>query len=169
MLKLVVGALITMSMMCGPLAAVAAELKIGVADPDSILMGSAEGKRVQDSIKKKAEELGKPLGSKRQDIGRQVEEFQKQASVMKEDARKTKGQELEKKAQEFEKQAADAEKQLNQFKQSQLAPLSKKMDQALEQVAKDEKLDLIVDKRLVLYLGNKNLDVNAKVQAKFGH
>lgn len=169
MLKLVIGALITMTMMFGPMAAMAAELKIGVADPDNILMGSAEGKRVQDSIKKKAEELGKPLSTKRQDIGRQMEEFQKQASMMKEEARKTKGQELENKAKEFEKQAADAEKQLNQFKESQLTPLSKKMDQALEQVAKDEKLDLIVDKRLVLYLGNKSLDVNEKVRSKFGH
>jgi len=169
MLKLVVSALIAMTLMFGPLAAAAAELKIGVADPDSILMGSAAGKQVQESIKKKAEELGKPLSTKRQDIGKQMEEFQKQASMMKEEARKTKGQELEKKAQDFEKQAADAEKQLNQFKQSQLAPLSKKMDQALEQVCKDEKLDLIVDKRVVLFLNNKSLDVNDKVQAKFGH
>ena len=168
MLKLVVSALIAVTMMFGPLAAAAADVKIGVADPDSILMNSSTGKQVQESIKRKAEELGKPLGSKRQDIGKQMEEFQKQASMMKEEARKTKGQELEKKAQEFEKQAADAEKQLNQFKQSQLAPLSKKMDQALEQVAKDEKLDMILDKRSVLYLGNKSLDVNDKVQAKFG-
>lgn len=168
MLKLFVGTLIALTMMFGPLAAVAAELKIGVADPDSILMGSAAGKQVQESIKRKAEELGKPLGTKRQDIGRQMEEFQKQAGMMKEEARKTKGQELEKKAQDFEKQAADAEKQLNQFKQSQLTPLSKKMDVALEQVAKDEKLDMIIDKRMVLYLGNKALDVNSKVQAAFG-
>ncbi len=168
MLKLVVGAFIAVTMMFGPLAAVAADLKLGVADPDNILMNSPDGKRVQETIKKKAEELGKPLSTKRQDIGRQLEEFQKQAGVMKEDARKTKGQELEKKAQEFEKQAADAEKQLTQFKESQLSPLSKKMDQALEQVAKDEKLDVILDRRMVLFLGNKALDVNDKVRAKFG-
>ena len=103
MLKLVISALIAMTLMFGPMAAVAAELKIGVADPDSILMNSAEGKRVQDTIKRKAEELGKPLSTKRQDIGRQMEEFQKQASMMKEDARKTKGQELEKKSPGFRK------------------------------------------------------------------
>jgi outer membrane protein len=168
MLKLVMGALLAVTLMFGPMAAVAAELKIGVADPDNILMGSAAGKQVQETIKRKAEELGKPLSTKRQDIGRQMEEFQKQASMMKEDARKTKGQELEKKAADFEKQAAEAEKQLNAFKQAQLTPLSKKMDVALEQVCKDEKLDLIVDKRMVLFLNNKALDVNDKVQAKFG-
>lgn len=156
-------------MVLGPLGAMAADLKIGVVDPDAILMGSAEGKRVQEAIKKKAEELSRPLGTKRQDLGKQVEDFQKQAGVMKDDARKAKAQELEKKMADFDKQAADADKQLNQFKESQLSPLSKKMDQALEQVAKDEKLDLVVDKRMVLYLGNKALDVNEKVRAKFGH
>jgi outer membrane protein len=154
-------------MLCGPLGAVAAELKIGVVDTNSILMGSAEGKRAQDAIKKKAEELSRPLGTKRQDITRQMEEFQKQASMMKEDARKTKAQELERKMAEFDKQAQDADKQLNQYKESQLSPLSKKMDVALEQVAKDEKLDLILDKAVVL-INNKALDVTEKVRAKFG-
>lgn len=169
MLKLVVGALIALTLVFGPLGAMAAELKIGIADPDAVLTGSPEGKRVQDAIKKKAEDLSRPLGTKRQDIGKQMEEFQKQASMMKEDARKRKEEELTKKAQDFEKQAAEAEKQLNQFKETQLAPLSKKMDQALEQVAKEEKLDIIMDKRTVLFLNNKALDVNDKVRAKFGH
>ena len=45
-------------------------------------------------------------------------------------------------------------KQLTQFRKSQLSPLSKKMDVALEQVSKDEKLDLILDKAVVL-ISNK--------------
>ncbi len=167
MLKLVVSALIVLTMLFGPLGALAAELKIGVVDTNSILMGSAEGKRAQDAIKKKAEDLSRPLGTKRQDITRQMEEFQKQASMMKDDARKTKAQELEKKMADFDKQAQDADKQLAQYKESQLAPLSKKMDAALEQVAKDEKLDLILDKAVVL-INNKGLDVTDKVRAKFG-
>ena len=167
MLRLIIGALITLSLVLGPLGALAAELRIGIADPDAILMNSPEGKRVQEAIKRKADELGRPLGTRRQDIGRQVEEYQKQASMMKDDAKKRKEEELTKKAQEFERQTADAERQLNQFKEGQLAPLSRKMDQALEQVAKEEKLDMILDRRLVLYLSNKAIDVNDKVRAKF--
>lgn len=167
MLKLVVSALIALAILCGPLGALAAELKIGVVDTNSILMSSAEGKRAQEAIKKKAEDLSRPLGTKKQDLGRQVEEFQKQAGMMKEDAKKAKAQELEKKMAEFDKQAQDADKQLGQFKESQLTPLSRKMDQALEQVSKDEKLDLVLDKSVVL-INNKALDVTDKVRAKFG-
>jgi outer membrane protein len=167
MLKLLVSIVIAMAMWFGPLEALAAELKIGVVDTSGILMNSNEGKRIQDSIKKKAEDLSRPLGTKRQDLSRQVEEFQKQAGVMKEDIRKTKAQELEKKMADFDKQASDADKQLAQFRESQLAPLTKKMDVALEQVSKDEKLDLILDKAVVL-INNKSLDMTDKVRAKFG-
>jgi outer membrane protein len=168
MFKLVLSALIALTMLFGPLGALAAEIKIGIVDTNSILTGSAEGKRAQEAIKKKAEDLSRPLGTKRQDLGRQVEEFQKQASVMKEEARKTKAQELEKKMADFDKQAQDADKQLNQFKESQLAPLSKKMDQALDQVSREEKLDLVLDRSVTLNVPNKALDYTDKVRAKFG-
>ena len=168
MLKLVVSALVAMTMVFGPLGAVAAELKIGIVDTNAILSNSPEGKRAQESVKRKADELSRPLGTKRQDLGRQVEEFQKQAGMMKEAARKAKQQELEKKMADFDKQAQDADNQLNKYRQSQLAPLSQKLDQALEQVSKDEKLDLILDKSVVL-INNKGLDVTEKVRSKFGH
>ncbi|MCX5889950.1 MAG: OmpH family outer membrane protein [Deltaproteobacteria bacterium] len=168
MFKLVVSALIALTMLLGPLGALAAEVKIGIVDTNAILTGSADGKRAQEAIKKKAEDLSKPLGTKRQDLGRQVEEFQKQAGVMKEDARKTKAQELEKKMADFDKQAQEADKQLAQFKESQLAPLSKKMDQALDQVSKEEKLDLVLDRSVTLNVTNKAMDYTDKVRAKFG-
>jgi outer membrane protein len=167
MSKLVISALIVLTMIFGPLTALAAELKIGIADTNSILMNSADGKRIQESIKRKADELSRPLGTKRQDLTHQVEEFQKQASLMKEDARKAKSQELEKKMADFDKEASDADKQLAQFRQSQFAPLSQKMNQALEKVSQEEKLDLILDKSMVL-ISNKNMDVTDKLRSAFG-
>jgi outer membrane protein len=165
--KLLISAFIALTMIFGPLIALAAELRIGVADTNSILSTSAEGKRIQESIKVKAEELSRPLGAKRAELTRQVEEFQKQASLMKEDARKAKSQELEKKMADFDKEAAAADKQLAQFRQSQFAPLSQKMNQALEKISRDEKLDLILDKSTVL-ISNKGLDVTDKLRAAFG-
>ena len=167
MSKLVISALIALTMICGPLTALAAELKIGIADTNSVLMNSAQGKRFQESVKEKADELSRPLGAKRQDLTRQVEEFQKQSSLMKEDARRAKSQELEKKMADFDKQASDADKQLAQFKQSQFAPLGQKMNQALEKVSRDEKLDLILDTSAVAFF-NKGLDVTDKLRSAFG-
>jgi outer membrane protein len=168
MSKLVISALIVLTMIFGPLTALAAELRIGVVDSNAVVWGSAEGKRAQESIKAKAEELNRPLGVKRQDLARQVEEFQKQASLMQEGARSAKSQELEKKMADFDKQASDADKQLAQYRQSQFAPLSKKLGQALQQLAQEEKLDLILDKGTILAINNKSLDYTDKVRAIFG-
>lgn len=169
MLKSVVSALIALTVIFGPLQALAAELKIGVADGNAILAGSAEGKRAQETIKKRSEELSRPLGTKREDLSRQVNEFQKQAGLMKEEARKAKQQELEKKMQDFEKQAQDAQKQLAQVQEKEMAPVLQKLDSAVKAVAQENKLDLVLDKRSsgLLYMA-PNLDVTDKVKAKFG-
>jgi outer membrane protein len=152
-----------------PLYAFGAELKVGVVDTMDVMSKSAEGKRVQDSIKRKSEELGKPFAVKRQEIQKQMEDFQKQAAMMKEDARKRKAAELEKKMSDFEKQTGDAQKQLAQYQEKEMTPLLKKMEVAINAVADENKLDLVFDSRAVTVLRNKSLDITDKVRSKFGH
>jgi outer membrane protein len=169
MSKVGVGLLLTAALILTPLWAAHADFKVGVVDGMDIVSKSSEGKRVQDSIKRKSEELGRPFATKRQDLARQVDEFQKQASMMKEDARKRKAEELEKKMQDFQKQGADAEKQLQTFQEQQLAPLFQKLEVAVKAVAADQKLDLVLDKRNAgLLFMDPKLDITDKVRGKFG-
>jgi outer membrane protein len=148
----------------------AAEFKVGIVDGMEVVSKSAEGKRVQDNIKRKSEELGRPFAQKRQDLAKQVEDFQKQASMMKEDARTRKAEELEKKMQDFQKQGADAEKQLQQYQEKELAPMFQKLEAAVKAVATENKLDIVLDKRNagLLYMEPK-LDITEKVRSKFGN
>jgi len=170
MSKVGVGLLLSAVLVLTPMWAAGAELKVGVVDGMDVVSKSAEGKRVQDSIKRKSEELGKPFAAKRQDLAKQVEDFQKQASVMKEEARKTKAAELEKKMQEFQKQGADAEKQLQQYQEQQLAPLFQKLEGAVKAVAQQDKLDMVLDKRNAgLLFMDPKLDITDKVRSKFGN
>ena len=169
MSKVGVGLLLTAALVLTPLWAAQAEFKVGVVDGMDIVSKSAAGKAVQDSIKRKSEELGKPFAQKRQELAKQVEDFQKQASVMKEDARKTKAAELEKKMQDFQKQGTDAEKQLQQYQEQQLAPLFQKLEGAVKTVATQEKLDMVLDKRNAgLLFMDPKLDITEKVRGSFG-
>jgi outer membrane protein len=169
MSKVGVGLLLTAALVLTPLWAAHAELKIGIVDGMEIISKSTEGKRVQDNLKRKSEELGRPFVQKRQALQRQVEEFQKQASLMKEDARKRKAEELEKKMQDFQRQGADAEKQLQQYQEKELAPLFTKLETAVKTVAQENKLDLVLDKRNagLLYMDPK-MDITDKVRSRFG-
>jgi outer membrane protein len=169
MSKTGMGLLLIAALVLTPLWAAHAEFKVGVVDGMDVVSNSSEGKRVQDSIKRKSEELGRPFAQKRQDLQKQVEDFQKQASLMKEDARKRKAAELEKKMQDFERQGSDAQKQLSQYQQQQLAPLFTKLETAVKTVAQEGKLDLVLDKRNsgLLYMDPK-LDITDKVRGAFG-
>lgn len=169
MSKLGVSLLVMLGLLLTPLWAAYAEFKVGVVDGMEIVSQSAEGKRVQESIKKKSEELGRPFAQRRQDLQRQVEEFQKQQSVMKEDARKRKEEELAKKMQEFQQQGAGAEKQLAEFQQKELAPIFQKLETAVKAVAQEQKLDMVMDKRNsgLLYM-SPGLDITDKVRSRFG-
>lgn len=169
MSKVGVGLLLTAALVLTPMWA-AAEFKVGVVDGMDVVSKSAAGKGVQDSIKRKSEELGKPFAQRRQELAKQVEDFQKQASVMKEDARKTKAAELEKKMQDFQKQGGDAEKQLQQYQEQQLAPLFQKLEGAVKTVAQQEKLDMVLDKRNAgLLFMDPKMDITDKVRSKFGN
>lgn len=144
----------------------AAELKIGVVDVNDIMNKSAEGKKIQDAMKRKVEEMGRPLEQRRQELTRQVEEYEKQKGVMKEDARKRKEEELQKKAGELQRSAADADRALSQLQEKEMGPLLKKLEAAVEQVANEEKLDLVFMKTGV-FVRNKSLDVTEKVRSRF--
>jgi outer membrane protein len=169
MSKVGVGLLLTMALILTPLWAAHAEFKVGVVDGMDVISKSAEGKRVQDNLKRKSDELGRPFAQKRQDLTRQVQEFQKQASLMKEDARKRKAQELEQKMRDFERQGADAEKQLSKYQEQQLAPLLHKLETAVKAVAQEKKLDLVLDKRNagILYM-EPQMDITDQVRSRFG-
>jgi outer membrane protein len=168
MFKVGAGLLLTAALVLTPLWAAAAEFKVGIVDGMDVVSKSTDGKRVQDSIKRKSEELGKPFAQRRQELAKQVEDFQKQGSVMKEEARKTKAAELEKKMQDFQKQGADAEKQLQQFQEKELAPLFQKLEGAVKSVAQQDKLDMVLDKRNAgLLFMDPKLDITEKVRSNF--
>jgi outer membrane protein len=169
--KLGLPLLLTLGLLLTPLwvGTAMAELKVGVVDGNDIIWKSAAGKRAQENLKKKYEELGRPLQQRQQDFAKMVAEAEKQASVMKEDARKRKEEELSKKMEEIKKQGMDAEKQFVQFREKEQGPLLQKLEQAVTAVAKDEKLDVVFDKGSsgLLYIDPK-LDLTEKVRGKFG-
>jgi outer membrane protein len=148
--------------------ALAKELKIGVVDIDSVINTSPDYKRIEGSLKKKSEELGKPLQQREQELGQQLAEFQKQAQagIIKEDVRKQKESEFQKKFEEIQKSKDSASRSFQDYYQKEMKPLMDKMNKAVEQVANENNLDVIFPKAGT-YVRDKSLDVTEKVREKF--
>jgi len=148
--------------------ALAKELHIGVVDVEGIINTSPEYKRIEGSLKKKSEELGRPLQQREQELGQQLQEFQKQAQagIIKEDVRKQKESELQKKFEEIQKSKDTAARSFQDYYQHEMKPLMEKMNKAVEQVANENNLDVVFPKAGV-FVRDKSLDITDKVREKF--
>ncbi len=169
MRKLGFSLLLTLGLILTPLWAASADFKVGIVDGMDIVTKSAAGKMVQENLKKKSAELSRPFEQKRQDIAKIMADFEKQSSVMKEDARKRKEEEINRMLEDFRRQQAEAEKQMSQYQERELGPLFKKLEQAVNTVAQENKLDMVLDKRNAgLLFMTPGLDITEKVRTKFG-
>ncbi len=146
----------------------AKDLRIGVVDIESIVNNSPEYKRIEGSLKKKSEDLGRPLQQREQELGQQIQEFQKQAQagIIKDEVRKRKESEFQEKIQAIQKSRDTAAKSFQDYYQQAMKPLMEKMNKAVAQVAEQENLDIIFPKAGT-YVRDKSLDVTEKVRAVF--
>jgi outer membrane protein len=148
--------------------ALAKELRIGVVDMEEIINKSADYKRIESSLQRKSEELGRPLQQREQELGRQVAEFQKQAQagIIKDDALKRKETEFQQKFQEIQKSRDQAQRSFQEAYQREMKPLVDKFNRAVEQVANEMNLDIVFPKAGV-FLRDKSLDITEKVRSRF--
>jgi outer membrane protein len=148
--------------------ALAKELRIGVVDMEDIVNKSADYKRIESTLQRKSEELGRPLQQREQDLGRQVAEFQKQAQagIIKDDALKRKETEFQQKFQEIQKSRDQAQRSFQDAYQREMKPLVDKFNRAVEQTANEMNLDIVFPKAGV-FLRDKSLDITEKVRSRF--
>jgi outer membrane protein len=143
----------------------AKELRLGVVDMEDIINKSPEYKRIEDALKKKSEELGRPLQQKEQELSAQIQEFQKQAQagIIKDEARKRKESEFQKKIEEIQKSRDTAARAFQESYQKEMQPLMDKLQKAIAQVAEQNNLDVVFPKAGV-YVRDKSLDITEKVR-----
>jgi outer membrane protein len=148
--------------------ALAADLRLGVVNVEDIINKSPDYKRIENSLKRKSEELGRPLQQQEQALSQQIAEFQKQAQagIIKDDARKRKETEFQKKIQDIQKSKQRASRTFQETYQREMKPLMDKLNQAVEQVANEDNLDLVFPKGGI-FLRNKSLDITEKVRGRF--
>ena len=145
----------------------AAEVKVAVVDMADVIFNSAEGKKAQENLKRKGQELGQDLERRRTEFGKQVEEYQKQAPVMKEEARKKKEEEFGKKQMELQQKAGSSQQELAKLEEKELKPLYEKFSKVVDSIAKENKYTAVFDKRVVIGF-DPSIDITEKVKAAFG-
>lgn len=144
-----------------------AEVKIAVVDLQDVVFNSAEGKKAQEVMKRKGEELRKDLERRREEFGKQVEEYQKQAPVMKEDARKKKEEEFSKKQTELQQKFGSSQQELAKLEEKEFKPLYDRFSKIVNDISKENQYTVVLDKRVVIGF-DPTIDITDKAKAAFG-
>lgn len=143
-----------------------AEVKIAVVDMGDIIFNSPEGKKAQETLKRKGQELGKELERQRTEFGKEVEAYQKQAVVMKEEARKKKEEEFTKKQMELQQKVGASQQELAKLEEKEFKPLYDKFAKVVNDIAKENGYTVVLDKRVVVGF-DPAIDITEKVKAAF--
>ncbi|HET6569168.1 MAG TPA: OmpH family outer membrane protein [Rhodothermales bacterium] len=122
----------------------AQSLKVGYTDHELLIVNMPEYAQVQQQLQEEYANGQQQLQTLAASYQEEVQDYQKRQSLMTDEARQAKEKELLQTQQDLQKQASDKEQALQQHQAELMAPLWEKVGTAIDAVAKEEGLDLVL-------------------------
>jgi outer membrane protein len=136
-------------------------LKIGFVDTQEILKGYPEAQQVQEFLEKKYQTWRDSLDMMSKAFQEQFEAYQSQSGTMTEAMKQQKQQELGKMQKDYQDFQQKKQSEGTALEEKMLAPVLKKVQKAIDDVAKDQKLSFIFDRTAkiqILLYGDPKFD-----------
>ena len=149
-------------------AALAADLKIGVIEPQKVLDGTRNGKKIKDSLQEYVKSRQKIIDLEEEELKRMEEDLVKQSAVLSADAKKEKEETFRKRMMEYQRKVGQLNQEVQNKKKEVLEEFNKSLEQIVRGIADKEKLSLVVEKgdngagALVVY-SHPSLDITDRV------
>ena len=139
--------------------------KIGIIDIERTLYETPAGKRASAAFDKTRQTKQAELDKQQKQLQQDAADLDKQASMYKPDVLKQKRDELEKKFVDLQQLYMKLERDLAGERANLIQDLLKQASPIIEDIAKQEGVDLIVDQSAVLW-ADKKIDLTEKLNAK---
>ena len=150
----------------------AAEFKMGVVDPQSVLEKSIAGKRALEGLKEYVSTRQKLLGKDEEDLRNTEKQLKEQAPKWTDTEKKEKEGQFRAKVQDFQKRAQEFNMELQKKQKELVDEYMKKISAATRTVAEKGGVSIVVDKgseqtvKIVIY--NKDtIDLTEQVIKEF--
>lgn len=150
----------------------AAEFKMGVVDPQSVLEKSKAGKRALEGLKEYVSTRQKLLAKDEEDLRNYEKQLKEQASKWTDAEKKEKEGQFRTKVQDFQKRAQEFNMELDKKRKELVDEYMKKISAATQAVAEKGGVSIVVDKgseqtiKIVIY--NKDtIDLTEQVTKEF--
>jgi len=146
----------------------AADLKIGVIEPQQGRGGTRNGKKIKDSLQEYVKSRQKIIDLEEEELKKIEEDLVKQSAVLSADAKKEKEETFRKRMMEYQRKVAQLNQEVQNKKKEVLDEFNKGLEQIVKGIADKEKLSLVVEKgdngagALVVY-SHPSLDITDRV------
>lgn len=139
--------------------------KMGVVEVEAVLKELPEAIEADKQIKDKGQKWQDTLMGMQQDLQTKLEQYQKQKSMMPQDKQQKEEESLQ--AQntmllQYREEKFGQQGEINRLREELLDPIRVKIKAAIESVAKEEKILLVVDKMASIY-ADESIDITFRV------
>ncbi len=130
--------------------------KVGFVDIGAVQSRSRWGTMIRDEMKKETDKAKIQIEPKLQAFKERREEFEKKRAVLDEKARNKQQEDLGKMQQEAQRLLEENQRHMGQLQEQLVPPFRQKVMDVATQVARKEGYDLVMDKAVLLYAGDKD-------------
>ncbi|AKE52528.1 OmpH family outer membrane protein [Kangiella geojedonensis] len=140
-----------------------AEMKVAVIDTNYIMAKSPERDTVRQTLSKEFEGRKSQLEREFKKLEDDRTAYMNNAKTMSETQRTTTERDLKKRASDFKLKEDAYKEDFQRRTQQEMREVGKKLQDAVEKIAKQGGYDMLVDRRAVPYMGPKVTDVSDQV------
>jgi len=142
-------------------------IEIRFIDSFEVMGSCKEGIRARHDLEEKREVLGKEIQREEQKITQTMSEYKGKSSMLSDSAREKEEKKLMSMEREYKNKVQDSELDLKTDMEKKTQNLARNVDKAVKEVAKEEKLDVVVDKPTgrVIYV-DERLDFTVQVKGE---
>lgn len=159
-----------LALIFGVASADANEMKIGYVNLQEALEATSAGKKALKDLEKELEAKKQELAKKDGEIRKMKEDMDKKASLWTDEVRARRMGELQQEIEKFQGEVNSSEMAFRQRQQELTQPILEKLERAIEKVAKDQKINLVLNNtealRTVLWDDGKT-NITAEVVKAF--
>lgn len=158
--------LVAVGLAWGPLAR--AEIKIGYIDLQKAIQSTKAGQKAKAEMEKDIEKRKKEIQEKEKDLQKMTQDYEKKSMVLSEEVKQKKQIELQQEIGKYREQVAKTQMELQGKERDLTTPILDKLKKAIEKIAKDEKLSMVLEKaeHSVMW-ADSQLDITDKVVQAF--
>lgn len=147
---------------------VAQQLKIGYADAELVLVNMPEYQENAQKVQRQARSSQQELEAMGSELQSDMEKFEKQAPILSPEKLEERQKELQQRYSDLQKQGATKEQELAQFEADLMNPLIERVGTAVNTVAEEKGLDIVLKSPGLLYVSDRVVDITIDVAKRLG-